>query len=107
MSRFFVYEEYAAKYETIASDVGATSKSFSTEVGFDKGIEVLSRTLESMNLHDDDSKKGLTFADLIIKVSVHHLEYFITIANFQAAYSTRLQIPAIVRRFVQIHSGFR
>lgn len=74
LPRFFAYEEYGAKYEMMVRDLAATYKTTGSNDAFERGIEVLSRTLESINNRDEHGKKGLSFADLVIKVcKVGHL----------------------------------
>ena len=69
MQSFFAYEEYGAKYDLMAKDLASTYKTLGTDEAFEKGIEVLSRTLDSMNVRSEHGRKGMTFQDLVIKVS--------------------------------------
>lgn len=70
MPSFFAYEEYGAKYELMVKDLAATYRTLGTDDAFERGIEVLSRTIESMNNRGEHGQKGLTFSDLVIKVRV-------------------------------------
>lgn len=76
MPSFFAYEEYSVKYEMMVRDLAATYRTLGTDDAFEKGIEVLSRTLESMNNRGEHGHKGLTFADLVIKVRVYLSKLF-------------------------------
>lgn len=69
MKRFLAYEEYAAKYEMMAQQLASTYRDRASKEVVERGIEVLARTLESRDGHDDGGKKGLTFQDLLIKAS--------------------------------------
>lgn len=72
MSQFFAYEEYGAKYDVMVRDLAATYKTLGADDAFEKGIEVLSRTLESINNRGEHGQKGVTFGDLVIKVHLFH-----------------------------------
>lgn len=68
MQSFFAYEEYGAKYDLMARDLASTYQTLGTDDSFEKGIEVLSRTLDSMKIRSEHGRKGMTFSDLVIKV---------------------------------------
>ena len=68
MSRFFVYEEYGARYESMFSDMAVTSRMIPNWQAYERGIEALANTLAPASGGDGVSKKGLTFGDLLIKV---------------------------------------
>lgn len=68
MQSFFAYEEYGAKYDLMARDLASTYQTLGTDDTFERGIEVLSRTLDSMNIRSEHGRKGMTFSDLVIKV---------------------------------------
>lgn len=70
MRRFFTYEEYGSKYEMMVKDVASTHKSMPAWNAYEKGIEALANCVTSINSRDANSRKGLTFADLLIKVSL-------------------------------------
>ncbi|KAL9615402.1 MAG: hypothetical protein Q9167_000230 [Letrouitia subvulpina] len=67
MGRFFIYEEYGAKYELMLRDMAITSKSITNWNAFERSIEALANSLASPNTNDDNGRKGLTFEDLLIK----------------------------------------
>ncbi|KAI9794524.1 MAG: hypothetical protein M1835_006531 [Candelina submexicana] len=67
MRRFFTYEEYGSKYEMMVKDVASSHKSMPPWHAYEKGIEALANCVISINGRDANSKKGLTFADLLIK----------------------------------------
>ncbi len=69
MRRFFTYEEYGSKYEMMVKDVASTHKSMPPWHAYEKGIEALANCVTSINGREANSRKGLTFADLLIKVS--------------------------------------
>ena len=68
MGSFQLYEQYGTKYEMMVRDLAANYKALSTKEYLEKGIEVLSRTLESIDNRDERNNKGFTFGDLFIKV---------------------------------------
>ncbi len=69
MKRFLAYEEYGAKYEMMVHDVASTYKTIPTWHAYERGIEALANSLTSVNKDESPRRKGLTFEDLIIKVS--------------------------------------
>ena len=68
MRSFFVYEEYGAKYELMMKDVASAHRSMPRWDSYQKGLETLAASLESVNSQDDGSKKSLTIGDLLVKV---------------------------------------
>jgi len=69
MNRFFIYEEYGAKYELMIKDVASAHRTMPKWQSYQKGLEVLASSLGSANNRDDHSKKSLTIGDLLVKVS--------------------------------------
>ena len=69
MSRFFVYEEYGARYESMLKLVASISKAIPSWWAYERGIEALVNSLMSKNSAEEKNKKGLTLEDLLIKVS--------------------------------------
>ncbi|KAK3341712.1 hypothetical protein B0T25DRAFT_350820 [Lasiosphaeria hispida] len=67
MNRFFIYEEYGAKYELMIKDVASAHRTMPKWQSYQKGLEVLAASLESVNSQDDRSKKSLTIGDLLVK----------------------------------------
>ncbi|KAG9238773.1 RhoGEF domain-containing protein [Amylocarpus encephaloides] len=67
MSRFFVYEEYGAKYEMMIKDVASTYRTIPQWETYQKGLEALASSLGSINHQQIDSKKSLTIGDLLVK----------------------------------------
>lgn len=68
MSRFFIYEEYGAKYEDMLKNMAAASKNIPNWELYQRGFEMLSNSIAP----GDDralNKKSLSFGDLHIKVS--------------------------------------
>jgi hypothetical protein len=70
MNRFFVYEEYGAKYELLMKDVSMTYRTMPQWEVFQKGIEALASSVASINSQNHNSKKALSIGDLLVKVSV-------------------------------------
>ena len=70
MTRFFVYEEYGAEYESMLRDMATTSKHIPNWHAYERGIEALAHSLTSNSSQGGTNRKGLTFADLLIKVDV-------------------------------------
>ena len=75
MIRFFVYEEYGAKYESMVREMAATSKHIPNWHAYERGIEALANSLISSSSHQGTNRKGLTFEDLLIKVCVRMLDH--------------------------------
>ena len=68
MGRFFVYEEYGAKYESMLLEMTSTSKAIPNFQVYERGIEALAHSLASTSTRTSYSRKGMTFEDLLIKV---------------------------------------
>ncbi|KAF2839300.1 hypothetical protein M501DRAFT_954611 [Patellaria atrata CBS 101060] len=66
-NRFFAYEAYGAQYETMLQDLESTHKLIPTWHSYEKGIEALSNSLNPAYIKASSGKRGLTFADLLIK----------------------------------------
>ena len=105
MSRFFIYEEYGARYETMLQLVAATSKTIPNWWAFERGIEALMNSLLPKQQTAEREKKGLTLEDLLIKVSVRSSLY--NSANLWLAYPASLSIPSTTCRASQEHAGDR
>jgi hypothetical protein len=73
MHRFFVYEEYGAKYEMMVKDVASTHRTIPQWDTYQKGLEALASSLSSINCQEEHSKKSLTVGDLLVKVSIKGL----------------------------------
>ncbi|KAL9596413.1 MAG: hypothetical protein Q9179_004625 [Wetmoreana sp. 5 TL-2023] len=67
MGRFFVYEEYGAKYELMLRELSVSSKSITNWHAFERSIEALTNSLASSGASEEAVKKGLAFEDLLIK----------------------------------------
>lgn len=68
MNRFFIYEEYGAKYELMITDVASAHKTMPGWQSYQKGLEVLAASLGSANSQLDYGRKSLTIGDLLVKV---------------------------------------
>lgn len=68
MHRFFVYEEYGAKYEMMVKDVSMSYKTIPQWDVYQKGLEVLGKSLTSHNNQNDHLRKAMTVGDLMVKV---------------------------------------
>jgi hypothetical protein len=68
MNRFFIYEEYGAKYEMMIRDVATAHRIMPQWEAYQKGLEALAASLGSVHKHLDHSKKSLTLGDLLVKV---------------------------------------
>ena len=69
MNRFFIYEEYGAKYEMMIRDVASAHQILPQWEAYQKGLEALAASLGSAHQHVDHSKKSLTIGDLLVKVN--------------------------------------
>ncbi|KAH8889580.1 Dbl homology domain-containing protein [Thozetella sp. PMI_491] len=67
MNRFFIYEEYGAKYELLIKDVAATCKTMPRWDSYQRGLEALAASLDSANSRENHRKKSVTIADLLMK----------------------------------------
>ncbi|OTA53570.1 Dbl homology domain-containing protein [Hypoxylon sp. EC38] len=67
MNRFFIYEEYGAKYEMMIKDVASAHRTLPQWETYQKGLEALAASLGAVNHHLEDSRKSLTIGDLLVK----------------------------------------
>ncbi|KAL8673078.1 MAG: hypothetical protein Q9168_002501 [Polycauliona sp. 1 TL-2023] len=67
LSRFFVYEEYGAKYDLMLREMSSISKSITNWHAFERSIEALANSLASSSGSEESARKGLSFEDLLIK----------------------------------------
>ncbi len=67
MNRFFIYEEYGAKYELMIKDVASAHRTMPKWESYQKGLETLAAAL-STGHSPGDLKKSLTIGDLLVKV---------------------------------------
>ncbi|KAI2629829.1 Dbl homology domain-containing protein [Hypoxylon sp. NC1633] len=67
MNRFFIYEEYGAKYEMMIKDVASAHRTLPQWETYQKGLEALAASLGAVNHHLDHSRKSLTIGDLLVK----------------------------------------
>ena len=107
MNRFFLYEEYGAKYELMIRDVASTYRTMPQWEAYQKGLEALASSLNSLNRQDDisSSRKALTVGDLLVNVSVV-LRRLQAYANFSAN-TKSLQISITICRIVEANSSVR
>ena len=63
-----MYEEYAAKYETMLQNMASVSRNMANWAAYERGIEALMNSLLPQSSGTEDSRKGLTLEDLLIKV---------------------------------------
>lgn len=67
MNRFFVYEEYGAKYEMMMKDIASAHRTMPQWELYQKGLETLASSLGPTSNHGARSKKSLTIGDLLVK----------------------------------------
>ncbi|KAK4237142.1 hypothetical protein C8A03DRAFT_44965 [Achaetomium macrosporum] len=67
MNRFFIYEEYGAKYELLTRDVLAAHRTMPGWASYQKGLEILASSLGPADSQDDQARKSLTLGDLLVK----------------------------------------
>ncbi|KAK9771388.1 hypothetical protein SCAR479_11994 [Seiridium cardinale] len=67
MHRFFVYEEYSAKYEMMIKEVASAPRTMPQWESYQKGLEALAASLGSVHHQLDRSRKSLTIGDLLVK----------------------------------------
>lgn len=67
MKRFFVYEEYGAKYEMMMKDIATAHRTMPQWETYQKGLEALASSVGPSAKHSDNSKRSLTLGDLLVK----------------------------------------
>ncbi|KAL8993247.1 MAG: hypothetical protein Q9169_006485 [Polycauliona sp. 2 TL-2023] len=67
LGRFFVYEEYGAKYDMMLREMSSISRSITNWHVFERSIEALANSLASSGGGEKNARKGLSFEDLLIK----------------------------------------
>ncbi|SPQ18184.1 361aa38e-7d85-4211-88c4-0c911d764b6a [Thermothielavioides terrestris] len=67
VNRFFIYEEYGAKYELMIKDVAAAHRMMPGWPSYQKGLEILASSLASADNSRDEGRKSLTIGDLLVK----------------------------------------
>ncbi|KAG6003070.1 hypothetical protein E4U43_000977 [Claviceps pusilla] len=67
MSRFFVYEEYGAKYDMLVQDIALVDQVLPGWEWNQRGLEALSVLLHSSNVPDCHSRRASTLKDLLVK----------------------------------------
>lgn len=69
ISRFFIYEEYGAKYESMIKDIASAYRTMPQWEAYQKGLEALASSLSSFNhnVQHGKSKKAITVGDLLVK----------------------------------------
>jgi RhoGEF domain len=67
LPRFFVYEEYCAKYEVMVQELLNSHKMVTQWSSYEVGMEALANSIASLNHRVSDGKKGLTTGDLLVK----------------------------------------
>lgn len=107
MDRFFIYEEYGAKYEMMIKDVAMTHRSIPDWESHQRGLEVLASSLGSVNSQGYRSRKSLTIGDLLVKASHPSLTVHGASADSPTAHPENLQVSPLVCRASQAHSGRR
>jgi hypothetical protein len=68
MHRFFIYEEYGAKYKLMIKDVASAHRTMPGWLSYQKGLELLAASLVPDG-QGDHSRKSLTIGDLLVKVN--------------------------------------
>jgi hypothetical protein len=69
MRRFLAYEAYVAHNDIMDRDALLTSRMIPTWPAYERGVEALAASTTSINNREAESRKGLTFPDLLIKVN--------------------------------------
>ncbi|KAJ2900511.1 Round spore [Zalerion maritima] len=67
VNRFFIYEEYGAKYEMMIKDVASAHETIPHWDTYQRGLETLALSLGSVNSTLDNTRKSLTISDLLVK----------------------------------------
>ena len=69
-----MYEEYAAKYESMLRNMASLSKTMPNWAAYERGIEALANSLVPQSSGIEDSRRCLTLEDLLIKVCLDCLD---------------------------------
>jgi hypothetical protein len=69
MGRFLAYEAYVSHNAMMDHDASSTSRIIPTWSAIERGVEALATSTTSINNREANNRKGLTFTDLLIKVS--------------------------------------
>ena len=96
MPQFFTYEEYCAKYDTMAQALSSPSRTIPSWKAFESGFEALSNSLIALDDKSCEGKKGLTVGDLLIKVSDRHERFAdsLTLCSLSSVFAnTRSSLP--------------
>lgn len=107
MSRFFVYEEYGAKYEIMIKDVASTYRTIPQWELYQRGFEALASSLASIDCQIDTSKKALTIGDLLVKVSILMPVIDPYNPDKGSAHTARMQVSTAVCRALEADSSLR
>ncbi|KAI8632332.1 Dbl homology domain-containing protein [Xylariaceae sp. FL1651] len=67
MNRFFIYEEYGARYELMIRDIACAHRTLPQWEKYQIGLEALAASLSAASHHSDYSRKSLTIGDLLVK----------------------------------------
>ena len=81
MHRFFAYEEYGAKYETMVKDIASTRSTIPQWNEYQKGLEALAALISSTNVSNAQPKKSNGVGDLLVKVSLSSIYDIATLAK--------------------------
>jgi hypothetical protein len=73
MTRFLTYEAYVANNEVMEEDASSTSRLIPTWAAYERGVEALASSTNSIYHHEARNRKGLTFSDLLIKASLENV----------------------------------
>lgn len=75
MKRFLAYEAYVAYHEIVHEEANSTSRIIPTWPTYERGVEALSASVNALSQKDACARKGMTLADLGIKVSTKSIPY--------------------------------
>lgn len=70
MKRFLAYEAYVAYHEIIHEEANSTARIVPAWPAYERGVEALSASVNTLEQKEAFGRKGLTFADLGIKVGL-------------------------------------
>jgi hypothetical protein len=98
MNRFFLYEEYGAKYEMMIKDIASAYRTIPQWEVYQRGLEALASSLSSLNSQLDGNRKALTVGDLLVKVVSFWHGFFWVPSDHIPANSASLQVSTIVCR---------
>ncbi|KAF2494069.1 hypothetical protein BU16DRAFT_528226 [Lophium mytilinum] len=110
MNRFFAYEEYGAHWTAMSQELTSTCKNLPSWHAYERGVEALSKTLTSENNREANSRKALSFSDLLIKPIQRVCKYpllFSDLCRYTPVYDDPEAHAELQRAVFRLHEAIR